>query len=73
MLSKEIIEILNKDEKATNLRNTFYKAMEKHGKDFTEEEKLEAVKLMMMLAIKQNVEALDLMAETAYHELRKGE
>lgn len=52
-----LIEILNKDEKAKDLRNKFKHAMEKYGQDFTEAEKLEAEKMMLLLAIGQNEEA----------------
>lgn len=70
MISQEIIDILNKDEVARNLRDTFEKALETEGKDFTEQEKQDARQLMMMMAIQQNQEAMDLMAETVYNDLR---
>ena len=68
--SDKIIEILNKDEKAKNLRNSFYQAVDTHGRDFSDEELSEAIELMTMLAIRQNEEAMSLMAETVYNELR---
>ena len=68
--SDKIIEILNKDEKAKTLRSSFYQAVDTHGRDFSDEELSEAIELMTMLAIRQNEEAMSLMAETVYNELR---
>lgn len=70
MMSQRIIDILNKDEVARDLKDKFEKALETEGKDFTDEERESARKFMMMMAIKQNKEAMDVMAEELYHELR---
>ena len=70
MMSEKIINILNQDEKAKELIRSFYQAMEKHGQDMTAEEKEDAERFMMMLAIIQNSEAMDVMTEQLYHNLR---
>ena len=70
MMSSQIIEILNRDEKAKEIKRTFNQAVQKHGQDLTQEELDQTYQFMMMLCIKQNGEAMDIMAEACYEELR---
>jgi hypothetical protein len=67
-MSEKIIEILNRDEKARKLNKSFLEACERQGLSAQEIIKARETFLMMMIA--NNPEAMKVMAQELYSELR---
>ena len=67
--SDKVIQLLNENEQAKRFNKMWNEQTEKFG--LTEEEKKNAEMMKMYIILLNNKEAIDIMAEEAYYELRK--
>ena len=67
--SDKVIQLLNENEQAKRFNKMWNEQTEKFG--LAEEEKKNAEMMKMYIILLNNKEAIDIMAEEAYYELRK--
>lgn len=70
-VSAKIIDVLNKDEKARKILSRFNEKAREEGIEGEDYDK--AREVILMLCIKNNAEAMDMMAREVYNELNKFE